>query len=95
VSKEAYFTILGVKADRTREVLSIVNFPVESATAWGEVFENLKERGVKRVDLVVSDALAGIEEAVAKNYSQVSHQFCVFHLKKNVLNTSNPKIKKR
>jgi transposase-like protein len=94
VSKEAYFTILGVKADRTREVLSIVNFPVESATAWGEVFENLKARGVERVDLVVSDALAGIEEAVAKNYSQVSHQFCVFHLKKNVLKYIKPKDKK-
>jgi len=93
VSKEAYFTILGVKADRTREVLSIVNFPVESATAWGEVFERLRERGVKRVDLVVSDALAGIEEAVAKNYSQVSHQFCVFHLKKNVLKYIKPKDK--
>jgi transposase-like protein len=50
-------------------------------------------RGVKRVDLVVSDALAGIEEAVAKHYSQVSHQFCVFHLKKNVLKYIKPKDK--
>ena len=57
VSKEAYFTILGVKADRTREVLAIVNFPQESATAWNEVFNDLKSRGVKTIGLVVSDAL--------------------------------------
>jgi len=31
VSKEAYYTILGVRPDRTREVLSVVNKPSESA----------------------------------------------------------------
>ncbi|MCF6183822.1 MAG: transposase [Bacteroidales bacterium] len=40
VSKEAYYTILGVKSDRTREVLSIVNFPQESSTAWSEVLSD-------------------------------------------------------
>ena len=85
VSKEAYFTILGVKADRTREVLAIVNLPQESALGWTEVLLNLKSRGVERIDLVISDALSGIEEAVAKVFKEVSHQFCVFHLKRNVL----------
>jgi len=33
VSKEGYYTILGVREDRTREVLAIVNFPTESASA--------------------------------------------------------------
>lgn len=32
VSNKAYYVILGVKEDRTREVLSIVNFPTESAS---------------------------------------------------------------
>lgn len=93
VSKEAYFTILGVKPDRTREVLSIVNFPQESATAWTEVFKDLQIRGVKTIDLVISDALSGIEESVVKVFSQISHQFCVFHLKKNVLKHIKPKDK--
>jgi len=93
VSKEAYFTILGVLPDRTREVLAIVNFPTESATAWGEVAEQLKSRGVKRIDLVVSDALIGIEESMASVFSNISHQFCIFHLKKNVLSHIKPKEK--
>ena len=93
VSKEAYFTILGILPDRTREVLSIVNFPTESATAWQEVVQGLKERGLERIDLVVSDALAGIEESMAHTFSGVSHQFCVFHLKKNVLSHFKPKDK--
>lgn len=93
VSKEAYFTILGVLPDRTREVLSIVNFPTESATAWREVAQSLRERGVEKIDLVVSDALAGIEESMASVFSDISHQFCVFHLKKNVLSYIKPKDK--
>ena len=93
VSKEAYFTILGILPDRTREVLSIVNFPTESATAWQEILKGLKERGVEKIDLVVSDALTGIEESMASAFSGVSHQFCVFHLKKNVLSHIKPKDK--
>jgi len=93
VSKEGYFTILGVLPDRTREVLAIVNFPVESAAAWREVIKDLKARGVKKIDLVVSDALTGIEDSMASEFSGISHQFCVFHLKKNVLSYIKPKDK--
>lgn len=85
VSKEAYYTVLGVKADRTREVLAIVNFPQESSTAWASLFRTLWARGVKKIDLVVSDALAGIEDSLASVFSGTSHQFCVFHLEKQVL----------
>ena len=34
VSKEGYYTILGIKEDGSREVLSIVNHPTEGATLW-------------------------------------------------------------
>jgi putative transposase len=94
VSKEAYYTVLGVKGDRTREVLSIINLPTESKEGWKFVFEQLRKRGVKKVDLVVSDAFVGIEEAVSSVYSGASHQFCVFHLKKNVLSQVKPRDKK-
>jgi len=92
VSKEAYFTILGVRADRTREVLSVVNFPVESATAWQQLFRELKTRGVKQIDLVVSDALTGIESSVSSEFKS-AHQLCTVHLKRNVLALIKPKDK--
>lgn len=49
VSKEAYYTILGVKSDKTREVLAIIHFPTERSMGWKEAFENIKQRGVKRI----------------------------------------------
>ena len=93
VSKEAYYTILGVKADRTREVLAIINKPTESSLGWQEVISGLKTRGVERIDLFISDALPGIEDAVAYNFSQSSHQFCVFHLKRRILKEVKKKDK--
>lgn len=66
VSKEAYYTILGVKSDRTREVLAIVNFPTESASGWEEVLRDLQKRGVKRLGLIVADGLSGLETAAAR-----------------------------
>ena len=50
--------------DGSREVLSVVNYPSEGDICWKEELEVLKERGVTQIDLVVSDALQGIEIAV-------------------------------
>ena len=57
VSSEAYYTILGVKKDRTREVISIVNHPTEGSNNWLEVCKSLKERGLKHVKLIVDDVM--------------------------------------
>ena len=50
--------------DGSREVLSIVNHPTEGAICWKGEFEALKERGVTQIDIVTSNALQGIENAV-------------------------------
>lgn len=84
VSKEAYYTILGVKADRTREVLAIVNFPTESAAGWEDVFSNLSERGVKKIGLCISDSLTGIEGAIWSQYPDTEVQLCTIHVCRNV-----------
>lgn len=90
VSKEAYYTILAVKSDRTREVLAVVNTPTESATGWQEVLRQLSIRGVKEVGLVVSDGLAAIEDAVAAVWGGTPHQLCVVHLMRNVQSKVKP-----
>jgi putative transposase len=85
VSKEGYFTILGIKEDGTREVLAIINHPTEGALLWEQALEDLKKRGVKSVGLIVSDGLTGIENATARVFSMAKHQLCVVHFKRNIL----------
>lgn len=94
VSKEAFYTILGVKSDRTREILTIVNLPTESLQGWREVIGSLKERGVKEVGLVVCDGLTGIEDAIFEYYPMADLQLCTVHLERNVIKYARPKDKK-
>ena len=72
--------------DGSREVLSVVNYPSEGDICWKEELEVLKERGVTQIGLVVSDTLQVIENAVCAAFPQASHQFCVAHVKQQILN---------
>lgn len=93
VSKEAYYTILSVKSDKTREVLAIINFPTESSMGWKEAFENIKHRGVKKIGLVITDGLKGIEDAISEHFPGTPLQLCVVHLERNVVKYIKPKDK--
>ena len=84
VRKEAFYTVLGVRDDRTREVLCVVNAPTESSSGWRGIVEQIYNRGVHQIGLVVSDGLKGIEDAIAAVYGSVAHQLCVVHLKRGL-----------
>ena len=66
VSTEAFYVALAVTEEGTREVLGIFNMPVESATGWGGIFDELKERGVQRIGLMVADGITGLDTVVGK-----------------------------
>ena len=85
VRKEAFYVVLGVKEDRTREVLAIAHQPSESATGWEMLLEELVDRGVSRIGLLVADGLSGLEEAVARVYAKTDFRRCVNHVKRRVL----------
>lgn len=93
VSSEAYYTILGLKQDGTREVLSIVNHPTESAANWEQIFEDLKKRGVQDIQLVVSDGLSGIEAIINKAFPKATVQLCTVHLRRNIASKVKPSDK--
>jgi transposase-like protein len=94
VSKEAFFTILGVKPDRTREVLGIVNNPTEGSGFWNDIFINLKSRGLERVDLFVSDGLNGIENVICHHFKTSEVQLCSIHLERECLRYAKPDHKR-
>ena len=85
VASEAFYVVLGVKKDLTREVLAVVNMPTESATGWEDIFKKLQERGVKKVGIFVSDDLKGIGGAIEKTFQDSDHQKCIVHFKRNLL----------
>ena len=84
VATEAFYTMLGLKEDLTREVLGIVNIPQESATGWREVLEGIKERGVADVGLFVFDGLTGLDTAVGQVFAHSKQQQCILHFQRNL-----------
>jgi transposase-like protein len=93
VSNEAYYTVLAVKEDRTRDVIAIVNHPSEGSNNWKEAFEELKNRGLQEVNLVVCDGLQGIENTIAEVFPMATVQLCTVHLTRNILSKVKPSDK--
>lgn len=85
-ASEAFYVILGVKEDKTREVIGIYNRPNESAEGWAEMLTAIKERGAENVGLIVADGLSGLDTAVSAVYPEAGLQRCTTHLKRNMMN---------
>lgn len=81
---ECFYIILGLKEDYTREIVSIVNFPSESALGWQQIFLELKERGLNSTGIIVSDGLTGLDNAISQVYPNTPHQKCIVHLQRNL-----------
>lgn len=84
VETEAFYIVLGLKPDFTREILSIKNIPTESSLGWKSILFDLRERGLEKVNLFVSDDLKGLGEIINTIYPQSDHQKCTLHLQKNI-----------
>lgn len=52
VDTEAFYVLLAVKEDKTREVIGIYNNPTESAHGWGGMLNDIYERGVGKIRLI-------------------------------------------
>lgn len=84
VETEAFYVVMAVKEDKTREVLGIFNRPSESATGWEDMFHTLQARGIKDIGLMVADGIKALEDALARVFPGTPLQKCVTHLKRNM-----------
>lgn len=52
---------------------------------WRDFFENLKSRGLRGIDIVISDAHAGLVETINESFSGSSWQRCQAHFTRNII----------
>lgn len=83
---EAVYICYGVRKDYKRELLALEVYPEESAAVWEEVFEQMKSRGVKKAELMVSDGLKGMRDTILRSFKNTYHQSCVVHKMRNIMN---------
>ena len=75
----------GVNADGHREVLGVKVATSETGAAWNAFFADLVARGLSGVQLVTSDAHAGLVEAIAANLPGAAWQRCRTHYAANLM----------
>jgi putative transposase len=84
VESMAVVIATGVNPQGRREVLGFDVIPAETEEGWAAFFKSLRERGLAGVQLVISDAHAGLKAAVRK-VLKAEWQRCKVHFYRNVL----------
>jgi putative transposase len=81
----AVLVAIGVDAAGHRSVLGVSVSLSEAEVHWREFFKSLLARGLHGVELIASDAHAGLKEARQACFNGVPWQRCQFHLLNNAL----------
>jgi putative transposase len=78
----------GVNGDGRREVLGLQVATSETGSAWNAFFADLVARGLTGVQLVTSDAHAGLKDAIAANLPGAVWQRCRTHYAANLMSVT-------
>jgi transposase-like protein len=82
---KALLIATGIHENGYREILGAKVADNEDEPVWENLFEELKGRGLKGVQLVISDGHKGIQKAVEKSFLGASWQMCNVHFMRAVL----------
>jgi len=83
---KAFLIVTGIRDDGYREILGARITDSESEGFWSGFFDELIDRGLKDVKLVVSDGHKGIQSAVQSKFLGASWQMCQVHFSRAVMN---------
>jgi putative transposase len=83
--KMPILAVYGIAPDGEREVLAFWVGDRENQLAWEDLFCDLKRRGVKQIDLLVSDGNQAMINAIRTKFPASARQRCIKHKMENVL----------
>ena len=75
---------IGVGMDGYRDILGIVEGGKEDKDGWSGFLRHLKQRGLKGVELIVSDKCLGLVESIGECFPDARWQRCTVHFYRNV-----------
>jgi len=85
VRRRAVLVALGVNGEGRRCVLGVDLAPKESTSTWRDFLVRLKERGLRGVQLAISDHHEGLRRAVSEVLPEAVWQRCYVHFLRNAL----------
>ena len=85
IRSQAVLVAIGINWEGRREVLGVELANRESLNSWKEFLEGLRRRGLKGVELVITDDHSGLKKAVAHILPEAAWQRCYVHFLRNAL----------
>jgi putative transposase len=84
VKNVSVLAAIGVDQDGFRRMLGVAEGHKEDKSGWLGFLKHLKERGLKGVRLMISDACLGLTESIAEVFPQADWQRCAVHFYRTV-----------
>lgn len=85
IRSKALFVAIGVNNTGHKEVIGFDVYDTEKLNTWKAFFEGLKSRGLRGIDIIVSDAHASLVQAIRECFPGASWQRCQAHLSRNII----------
>jgi putative transposase len=85
VSSQAVLIAIGIDWEGRRNVLAVEMANRESASSWKGLLMGLRERGLRGVQLAISDDHAGLKRAIREVLPEAAWQRCYVHFLRNAL----------
>ena len=82
--REAVYIAIGIKPNGHKEVIDYCIAPSENIEVWTDMLQNMKSRGLKQVELFLSDGVVGMKTALARTYPKAHFQRCLVHVMRNI-----------
>jgi transposase-like protein len=95
VSSQAVLIVIGISETGHREILSLDIGDSENEQEWSRVFKDLKSRGLRGVQYVVSDSHHGLVNALKREFQGTGWQRCQVHFIRNFMSKFSRKDSKR
>ena len=82
--REAVYIAIGIKPNGHKEVIDYCIAPTENIEIWSEMLKGFKSRGLEQVELLLSDGVVGMKEAICQSYPKAHFQRCLVHVMRNI-----------
>ena len=84
VKNVSILVAIGVNEDGFREILGVSEGSKEDKESWVGFLRYLKNRGLKKIDMIISDKSLGLVESIPDFYPEAQWQRCIVHFYRNV-----------
>jgi putative transposase len=93
VDRMVVLAVLGVDYQGNKEILGLRLSAEESKEGWSALLNDLRKRGVEKLDLAVTDGNDGLIAALKEVFPATPRQRCVVHKQRNVVSAVPKRVR--